>query len=60
EIYTILRSELYKPKVIIEYNRIAYVSSLGTRITFDLNIKKSNEFKSYGTINRTFYDTERQ
>ncbi len=37
----------YRPKVIIEYERLAFISSLNTRITFDYNIKKSNDFKSF-------------
>jgi len=41
KIYTILSTNLYKPKVIIEYKRIAYATGNGTRITFDYNIKRS-------------------
>ena len=37
----------YKPKVIIEYNRIAYITNTNTRITFDLNIRKSNDFDNF-------------
>lgn len=56
EIYTILKSDLYKPKVIIEYNRIAYESTAGTRITFDLNIKKSNDFDNFFKEDINYYD----
>ena len=41
KLYTILRSDIYKPKVIIEYKRIAYTTKNNTRITFDLDIKSS-------------------
>ncbi len=56
EIYTILRSDLYKPKTIIEYTRIAYVSTLGTRITFDLNIKKSDDFANFFNEDINYYE----
>ena len=56
EIYTILRSDLYKPKTIIEYNRIAYESNLGTRITFDLNIKKSDDVDNFFNEDINYYD----
>ena len=56
EIYTILRTGVYKPKVVIEYRRIAYVSSTTTRITFDLNIKKSNDIDSFFDENINYYD----
>ena len=38
-IYVLLQSG-YRPKVIIEYDRIAYITTTTTRITFDYNIKK--------------------
>lgn len=37
----------YRPKVIIEYDRIAYITTTTTRITFDYNIKKSNDIDSF-------------
>ena len=37
----------YRPKVIIEYDRLAFISTLNTRITFDYNIKKSNDIDSF-------------
>ena len=39
----------YRPKVIIEYDRIAYTTTTTTRITFDMNIRKSNDFDSFYT-----------
>jgi len=46
-IYTILMTGYYKPKVIIEYNRIAYKSKTTTRITFDFEIKSSTNIKDF-------------
>jgi len=40
---TLMRTELFRPKVIVEYERIPYVYSLGNvRITLDKNIGSSN------------------
>ena len=39
----------YRPKVIIEYDRFAYTTTTTTRITFDLNIRKSNDFDRFYT-----------
>ncbi len=47
KIYGILRSGCYKPKVVIEYLRIAYTTGTTTRITFDLNIKKSEDIDDF-------------
>lgn len=47
KIYNILTTNCYKPKVIIEYQRIAYTTKNGTRITFDYNIKKSNQIETF-------------
>lgn len=47
EAYTILRKGLYKPKVIIEYQRIAYITATTTRITFDYDIKSSNDVECF-------------
>lgn len=41
----------YQPKVIIEYDRMAFITSTTTRITFDYNIRSSNQFEN-------FYDKE--
>lgn len=43
KIYLIMCENCYKPKVIIEYKRIAYITSTTTRITFDMEIKKSED-----------------
>lgn len=48
KIYLILK-EGYQPKVIIEYDRLAYITSTTTRITFDYNIKKSTDFDKFFT-----------
>jgi len=45
-IYVLLQSG-YRPKVIIEYDRVAYIATTTTRITFDYNIKKSNDFDNF-------------
>ena len=47
EAYTILRKGLYKPKVIIEYHRIAYMTGTTTRITFDFDLKSSRDIESF-------------
>ena len=46
EAYTILRKGLYKPKVIIEYQRIAYMTGTTTRITFDFDLRSSKDPES--------------
>lgn len=46
-IYTIMQTGCYRPKVIIEYQRIAYITSTTTRITFDFNIKKSDNINDF-------------
>ena len=47
EAYLILREGLYKPKTIIEYQRIAYTGETTTRITFDFDIKSSNDVEKF-------------
>ena len=47
-IYVLFQSG-YRPKVIIEYDRAAYITTTTTRITFDYNIKKSNDFEKFYT-----------
>ena len=37
----------YRPKVIIEYQRIAYMTKTTTRITFDYDIKKSDNYEAF-------------
>jgi hypothetical protein len=48
KIYVLLQSG-YRPKVIIEYDRAAYITTTTTRITFDYNIKKSLDFDKFYT-----------
>ena len=48
KIYTYFQSG-YRPKVIIEYFRAAYITNTTTRITFDYDIKKSNDFAKFYT-----------
>lgn len=47
KIYLIVSENIYKPKTIIEYNRIAYVTGSGTRITFDYNIRSSYQYEEF-------------
>lgn len=51
ELYLILKRGIYKPKIIIEYNRIAYITGTTTRITFDFDIKSSDDIKNFFTDN---------
>ena len=46
----------YRPKVIIEYLRAAYITNTTTRITFDYNIKKSNDFKKFYTNDINYFE----
>ena len=39
----------YRPKIIVEYDRCAYITTTTTRITFDYNIRKSIDFESFYT-----------
>ena len=55
KIYVYLESG-YRPKVIIEYLRAAYITNTTTRITFDYNIKKSNDFTKFYTNNINYFD----
>ena len=54
-IYVYLQSG-YRPKVIIEYDRAAYITTTTTRITFDFNIKKSNDFDNFYTNDLNYFD----
>lgn len=47
KIYAIMATGYYRPKVIIEYDRIAYLTTTTTRITFDFNIKRSYDFDNF-------------
>ena len=49
-------SEGYKPKVIIEYDRIAYITATTTRLTFDFNIKRSNDYEKFFTNDINYLD----
>lgn len=53
KIYDIMVSNCYRPKCIIEYERIAFIAHTTTRITMDYNIKKSNDVERFfdGNIN---------
>ena len=46
----------YRPKVIIEYDRIAFITTTTTRITFDYNIKKSIDFEHFYTNDINYLD----
>jgi hypothetical protein len=46
----------YRPKVIIEYDRIAYITSTTTRITFDYNIKRSDDFNHFYSHNINYLE----
>lgn len=56
KIYVMLKEGLYKPKTIIEYNRIAYKTSTTTRITFDYNIKNSTNFDKFFSDDINYLD----
>jgi len=42
-----MRSNCYRPKCIIEYDRIAFTSHNNTRITLDFNIRSSNDVLNF-------------
>lgn len=46
-IYLILMEGYYKPKVVIEYKRIAYMGKTTTRVTFDFEIKSSTAVEDF-------------
>ena len=52
-----------KPKVIVEYDRMAYIYNPGNvRITFDTNIRSSKKIEDFGKENAVFHylrDTDR-
>ena len=56
KIYNILRTGCYKPKIVIEYLRVAYMSNTTTRITFDYNIKKCDDISYFFKKNINFID----
>ena len=50
KIYLVMKEGHYIPKVIIEYDRAAYINTgTTTRITFDFNIKESHDFEKFFT-----------
>ena len=55
KIYTYLVTG-YRPKIIIEYNRLAYTTTTTTRITFDYNVKKSIDFENFYTNDINYID----
>ena len=55
-IYVMLMSGYYKPKVIIEYKRIAYKGKTTTRITFDFEIKSSTNIEDFFEENINYID----
>ena len=55
KIYLIMKEGYYRPKVIIEYNRIAYMTKTTTRITFDFDIKKSNDYENFFKENINYF-----
>ena len=47
----------YRPKIIIEYNRAAYITrATSTRITFDFNIKESHDYDKFFTNDINYID----
>lgn len=55
KIYIILVKGYYKPKVIIEYDRIAYKTETTTRITMDCNIRKTDNVEDFFKENINYY-----
>ena len=56
-IYVMLMEGYYKPKVIIEYQRIAYKGKTTTRITFDFEIKSSTNVEDFFEENINYIET---
>ena len=56
-IYVMLMSGHYKPKVIIEYKRIAYKGKTTTRITFDFEIKSSTNIEDFFNEDINYIET---
>ena len=56
QIYSILKRGTYRPKIIIEYKRIAYVTATTTRITFDYEIRESDDFDSFFDEDINYFD----
>ncbi|MBQ9414905.1 MAG: polyphosphate polymerase domain-containing protein [Clostridia bacterium] len=48
KLMTLMQTELFRPKIIVEYDRIPYVYRLGNvRITFDTNIRSSTQLSQF-------------
>lgn len=56
KIYLLLMEGYYKPKVIVEYKRIAYMGKTTTRITFDFEIKSSTNVEEFFTDNINYVE----
>lgn len=56
KIYRLLMDDGYRPKVIIEYMRAAYMTELNNRITFDYEIKRSEDFEKFYTEDINYYE----
>ena len=57
KIYVILITGYYQPKVIIEYQRIAYMGKTTTRITFDFEIKSSTNIDDFFNEDVNYVET---
>lgn len=47
KLYLLLRTGIYKPSVIVEYTRLAYITNTSTRITFDYDIKEGIDYEHF-------------
>lgn len=48
ELYCKMKSEVYRPKLVVSYNRQAYIHPVNnTRITFDTKVKTNVDTKSF-------------
>ena len=56
KIYTIMSKGYYRPKVIIEYDRIAYLTTTTTRVTFDFNVRRSYDFDNFFSDNINYFN----
>jgi len=55
-VYTTMVTRAYKPKVIVEYNRLAFVYPVSNlRITFDMNLRSNiNHTNLFSSVNNSF------
>ena len=56
EIYIIMQKDVYRPKAIVEYQRLAFLGGTTTRITFDFNVRYSNDFDNFFSSNLNCID----